>query len=518
MKIRVLVLLLGILSCKVLSQVAFQKTYGLTRSNGILKVIPTIDKGYAFVGTMDTASSGTSTPVFFIVKTDSLGDTLWSTTCYGLNNTNSWFDIVEAKGGGFAVVGDSRVGGLSDVFLMRISSSGTISWVKTFGGSYVDYGYALCATLDGGFALTGDCESFPPSSSKTFLVKTDSSGNLIFAKVIGDLMTLRSGNSIKQINTGGYIIAGSITGAGAGSTDCIITLVDSSGNVLWEKVYGGPQDDYIDCIQKLSNGDFLACGLTNSFGHGGFDAWALKIDSVGNTLWAKAYGTNNYESAYNFNELQNHNLIFSGHGGSNSDSFIFLTDSTGNILWCKGYGIPGNYNSITNVELTWDKGFVVGGVSSAGTNSKSYLIKTDSLGVSGCNEFPLTFGSISVNPGTSSLSIVDSIPPLSTGNVILSYSSSLLNCYSMCPANGIKEMNYQNIQMNVFPNPANSILNIETNLSDTEIRMFDILGNNVLSDFLSFKKQIDISRLAQGIYLVRLIKMGKYCTLKFVKE
>jgi hypothetical protein len=73
-------------------------------------------------------------------------------------------------------------------------------------------------------------------------------------------------------------------------------------------------------------------------------------------------------------------------------------------------------------------------------------------------------------------------------------------------------------QLKIFPNPANSILNIEARLQDAQIKIYDVLGNELLCEMLSYKKQVDISDFRKGIYLLRLQEKGKIYTSKFVKE
>ncbi len=79
--------------------------------------------------------------------------------------------------------------------------------------------------------------------------------------------------SIQRTSDGGYILAGVTNSFGAGGSDAWCVKLDSSGNVLWQKTYGGASDDYAESVQATSDGGYILAGGTNSFGAGNYDAW-----------------------------------------------------------------------------------------------------------------------------------------------------------------------------------------------------------------------------------------------------
>lgn len=507
------ILLICLFSLSGFSQISFEKTYGNGINNGALKIISTADGGFAFVGTRDS-SSGQGLGSLFVLKTDSLGNTQWTSTCFGLSNQNSLFDIIEVTSGGFAIVGDARVGGISDVFLMRVSASGTITWIKTFGGSDPDYGFALCETGNKGFAITGESESFPAPSSKAFLIKTDSAGNLLWGKVYGDMLTSRSGNNIKRTTNNGYLIGGSISDGGPNGMNGFMMQTDSNGTSIWQKTFSGTMDDYIDNVEVASNNEYFACGLTNSFGFGGFDAYIIKVDSIGNVTWAKTYGSNDYERMYNIKGLSGRNLLLCGWAGAPGMPFLLKTDSIGNILWSKNYGVVGNSNFLINAGLTKDNGYFAGGTTNNGILTQSYLIKSDSLGTSGCNEFPFVTGTQLINPTVMNLPITDSIVPFVTGTIVRSQSSNILSSSGNCTYS-IRYSKLNDGTLSVFPNPSTGVYHIQSQKEIGLVSIYNFLGE--LTTQLNIKQSttsIDISSLPPGIYVL--------CTenhvIKIVKE
>src|SRR4030095_3353145 len=98
------------------------------------------------------------------------------------------------------------------------------------------------------------------------------------------------GRSVKQTWDGGYIIAGTTSSFGAGATDVYLLKVDSLGNFQWQKTFGGNNIDRGYSLDITSDSGFVICGYTNSFGSGGYDAYVIRTDQNGDTLWTKTYG------------------------------------------------------------------------------------------------------------------------------------------------------------------------------------------------------------------------------------
>jgi hypothetical protein len=95
---------------------------------------------------------------------------------------------------------------------------------------------------------------------------------------------------IAPTSDGGYVVAGMTRSFGAGSYDVWVLKLDGSGNVQWQKTYGGTNDDWAHAIVPTSDGGYVVAGKTNSFGAGSNDFWVLKLDGSGNVVWQKTYG------------------------------------------------------------------------------------------------------------------------------------------------------------------------------------------------------------------------------------
>ena len=166
---------------------------------------------------------------------------------------------------------------------------------KWYGGTGGDLGYSVVQTSDGGYVIAGDSDSAGTNGgSDVFLVKTDSSGNLLWQKWYGGTIT-DIGFSVVQTSDGGYAIAGySLSTGTAGGYDVFLVKADSSGNLLWQKWYGGTGNDYGRSVVQTSDGGYAIAGYSYSTGTAGSqDVYLVKtdveqglarVDSSANTL------------------------------------------------------------------------------------------------------------------------------------------------------------------------------------------------------------------------------------------
>jgi hypothetical protein len=212
-----------------------------------------------------------------------------------------------------------------------------VRFAKTYGGTSYDLAYSVQQTSDGGYIVAGFTYSFSAGYSDIFLVKTDANGNIIWAKTYGGT-NYNWARSVQQTSDGGYIVAGSTYSFGGGYFDIFLIKTDASGNIIWAKTYGGIYySDYASSVQQTSDGGYIVAGWTNSFGAGGYDAFLVKTDASGNIIWAKTYGGTNWDYAYSVQQTSDGGYIVAGYTqsfGEGGDIFLIKTDANGNIGSC----------------------------------------------------------------------------------------------------------------------------------------------------------------------------------------
>jgi len=258
---------------------------------------------------------------------------------------------------------------------------GDTLFVKVIGESTQDEAHSICLT-EGGFAITGNTNILG-NSTDLFLMKIDSSGNLIWSRVLGGEMN-DVGVSVASLQ--GIIgVCGWTNSFGAGGRDIFVAKVDSSGELLWAETIGGEGDDFGKAILPTQQGGFFVLGWTENYGAGGEDIFLIKLDSLGNILWAKTYGGELSDYGYSLLLKDEGEIVIVGRTKSFSvgetDLLLIEVDSTGTPLFAKSLGgVRTDYGN--SLALWWDNGIVVAGeTDSYGTRvDEVFLVKFDSLG------------------------------------------------------------------------------------------------------------------------------------------
>jgi len=346
---------------------------------GAFSVIQTSDGGYALAGY--TWSFETNSWDFWLVKTDGDGTQQWNKTYGGANN--EWaYSVVETGDGGYALAGFTRSFGAGDAnfWLVKVDSSGNIEWNITYGGANDDAARSVVETSDGGYVLTGKTESSGAGEPDFWLVKTDGYGNQQWNKTYGGANN-DDAYSVVGTSDGGYALAGYTASFGAGGRDFWLVKVDSSGNMEWNKTYGGVNDEWAYSVVKTSDSGYALVGYTTSLGAGGSDFWLVKTDGYGNRQWNKTYGGANSDAAHSVVETSDGEYVLAGKtesfGAGKSDFWLVKVDSSGDMEWNTTYGGT-NDDAANSIVGTSDGGYALAGYTwSFGTRTRTdaWLVK-----------------------------------------------------------------------------------------------------------------------------------------------
>lgn len=260
-----------------------------------------------------------------------------------------------------------------------------VLWTKTFGGNNSDIGNSVVQTEDGGFFIIGFKDFIPGqlNTGDVWLIKTDSNGDTLWTKTYGDTSGRDEGYAIQKVSSGGYIISGLTTSFGAGSTDAYVIRINDNGDTLWTKTYGGESEEYTTKIEQTSDGGFILVGRTYSYGLGSTDVWLIRANENGDTLWTRTFGTAGVDFGNSVQETSDGGFIVTGRLMSFStgtpDLYLVRTDSNGDSLWTKSYNgplTPFSLDEGKDVHQLSDDGFLVAGVS----DGRLFLLRTDDNG------------------------------------------------------------------------------------------------------------------------------------------
>ncbi len=173
-----------------------------------------------------------------------------------------------------------------------------------------------------------------------------------------------AGFSIRQTFDGSFIIAGSTESTVNFDEDVYLALLDSTGNVIWTKNYGGIGDESAGCVRQTPDSGFILTGVTDSYGNGFTDVYLIKTDKNGDTLWTKTFGGTEYDFGLSVENTLDGGFIISGQesstNGGIANIYLIRTNAAGDSLWTKSYPM-GAWTGATNVLQTPDSGFVIFG-------------------------------------------------------------------------------------------------------------------------------------------------------------
>ena len=260
---------------------------------------------------------------------------------FGGSNDDEANDIINTSDGGFMVIGSStssdgliqnKMGLESDIILMKFDSDKSIEWVKNYGGSRDDRGQSVVEVSGIGYALLGYSMSNDGDASNN-----------------------------------------------EGFHDNWVILIDSKGDIIWEKSYGFSGHDHAYNIIKTKDGNLFFNGFLDvtasrglgstkkvgkSIKHGVGEFWCHKIDLDGNILWRKYFGGTNNDRSYDSVETSDGDFLIVGSSESNDidisspkgsyDIWVIKLSSNGDLLWERSYG-GSKYETANSIIQSADK-------------------------------------------------------------------------------------------------------------------------------------------------------------------
>lgn len=260
---------------------------------------------------------------------------------FGGSNDDEANDIINTSDGGFMVIGSStssdgliqnKMGLESDIILMKFDSDKSIEWVKNYGGSKDDRGQSVVEVSGIGYALLGYSMSNDGDASSN-----------------------------------------------EGFHDNWVILIDSKGDIIWEKSYGFSGHDHAYNIIKTKDGNLFFNGFLDvtasrglgstkkvgkSIKHGVGEFWCHKIDLGGNILWRKYFGGTNNDRSYDSVETSDGDFLIVGSSESNDidisspkgsyDIWVIKLSSNGDLLWERSYG-GSKYETANSIIQSADK-------------------------------------------------------------------------------------------------------------------------------------------------------------------
>jgi len=355
----------------------------------------TADGGYAFAGTTQLPQElGVMRKAWF-VRLNYKGDIVWQKAFadepneQGLQGQTWASSISQTIDGGFValLVHESFVpsGTSNKLILYKLSADGTIIWQKKYDSSDDDSVATVSIEPTGvdGFILAYSNSS----DGDLVLMRLDPSGNIIWQKKYPSLGFQRI-NKVIDVD-GGYVVASVSTYLGVGMKEACLLKVDTQGEAIWQKSYGGFKDDEVNFIQQTADGGYIFVGSSDSFGEGSdvlkgnTNAWVVRLDTNGDIVWEKIYGSAYDDYAVSIQPSLDGGYFVTGSksqtGYSTERVWLFKLNENGNIEWQKTYS--DSLWMLVPATRTSDDGIIIG----AHNMENVWLLKLGKAGSSAPN-------------------------------------------------------------------------------------------------------------------------------------
>lgn len=337
----------------------WKKNYGGSNDDRANDIIQTNDGGFAVIGISTSSdgdvSSNQGNSDFWVVKLDLKGNITWQKS-FGFSGRDKGISIIQTNDSGFLITGELDVtasGGMGnsrslkrhaggDYWAIKLDTNGTKEWSKFFGGTFTETPKGVVQTNEGDFIIAGFSDSDDVDISNNintydfWVIKISSTGKLIWEKNFGGT-EIDEAHSITKTNDNNFVVIGDTRSSDTnissnnGGADLWVIKINTKGELLWEKAFGGSNFDVGRSVSLTNDGGFIIAGSSRS-SNNGFknkgqnDGWILKISSEGNQQWQKNIGGDQIDLLHDAVETQSGKIIAVGESSSNNGD---LTNNSG---------------------------------------------------------------------------------------------------------------------------------------------------------------------------------------------
>lgn len=413
-----------------LAQITFERNYGGTGDDIGKCVKQTSDEGYIICGY--TKSFGAQDYDAYIIRTDAFGDTLWSKILGG-PGFDAAYSLVITPDNGYLVCGRYFDPGKAstDIWLIRFNEAGDTLWSRHDYSSSSAEAHSVGLTQANGFILTGTRED-AGGTGHIFLLETTSAGDPLWSQDY-PFWSTSGGNAVIPTNDDGYLICGYVdTYNPTWNRNLGLVKTNNTGDTLWTRQFGGTTYEMGWSVCESATGGYLAAGQTSGFGAAPGDGYLVKTSDAGLLEWQNHFGRSGLDVIYSITNTDDLNYIATGISGEEGSEFqeawLVKIDQTGDTLWSRSYG--GYRKSYGySVIQTSDAGYLFcGSTNASGTNIYDvYLVKTTSDGlVTSISGSPDRKHQLNIFPNPSTGMISVTIPSGSSRLIITSVTGVVL--------------------------------------------------------------------------------------------
>lgn len=314
--------------------------YGGIRSESPARLVRSSDGSYFVVGS-SSSFSPTGISEVWVMKLDADGKQIWQKS-YGSGQGES---AVATTDGGIILAATKVVNGNnSDLWIARLSKDGSIQWQEAIGGNRFDRLGGIAPASHGDYLLAGHTFSFGAGNRDLWAVRITSTGSIVWERVYGGSGQEFFGG-VQPAPGGGFTLVGYTDSFShqSNNPDICVLRLKGDGNILSQKVYGGPAADTVANAQRTPDGGIILVGSTRSSGEGQTDLLAVKLSGSGDIQWQRSLGGPGLDAGYAVNRTTDGNFLIVGTKNSapepGNDAWVVKVKyATGEVLWQKVFG------------------------------------------------------------------------------------------------------------------------------------------------------------------------------------
>ncbi len=320
--------------------VAWNATFSPENNSKFDAVAPTADGGFIALGSTLTEVFGGREDLL-LVKTDGQGNEVWTVRIPNMTPAS----VAETADGGYIAGGynvstdgsEQNLTYQGSSFLIRTDADGEEEWRRVLPGEKIS---AVRPTADGGYVVIGWLWEPPGSANDTTAVitKTDGNGTPVWNRTFPGT----AANTGIVTADGGYVIGGTTSPFNNDIGDAFLIRFDADGNTLWHENYQAP---VIFDIEETDEGGFVYSG----------NYWSGLVDAEGEEVWLRNMeGMTGYAVALR----PAGGYMIAGTDLRSGEGFALGTDADGAVQWTTTFPATGVYAA----ESAPDGGYVLAGI------------------------------------------------------------------------------------------------------------------------------------------------------------
>ncbi|MEY4109823.1 MAG: hypothetical protein RLZZ46_177 [Bacteroidota bacterium] len=457
-------------------------------------------------------------PLFLLFFQENLSAQINYSRVYGGNNYDFGSDLAATADNGVLIAAtSSSYSESADILLWKIDQSGNYQWHRVYGGIWPDGASRIKLCSDSGFVIGGYRTIHPSSGYDFWLLRTNNLGDTLWSRSFGTSLWDECTDVI-QTSDKGFFMVGTTWDSELSDKDILMVKTDSSGNLLWQQVYSTDGPDTVSQALEV-NGKLYLMGSV--YHPDSMRNIAITVfDNNGQFLWSRQYGSSQNDIGNGICLTSSNELMICGAaqmvaGNPYYQLYIHKLDIAGNPIWANANHSYDNFNwNFTRIaEVSGGRSMMFGAVDVTG-NYANWDLDLGRFDANGFPQLATTYGSfLKETPGgmvlhpNGEISVVGTTRGFTNGLDNIYYvrvDSTLITAVSPGIQVNVKNNIINDDKVSIFPNPSAGFFNVTGLQTDDIWLLFDAMGRQIMTGKFSAAPNLDLSDLNNGLYFLHV--------------